>query len=922
MKNLSRLVVVAGILVSLASCGGGGGGGGGPVVSSLSFPLQSGMKASVQQGSSTDFSVSGTCSGTANLTYSTPTPATFGTVSALSVIGTLSINLPNCNPSYLSGTLTDYYDSNYIPLGTIDSGGNYGKYLTPPNIPVSVKVGDTGAIGTINYYSDSAFLFDAGHDDMSYAVAPDTANTAIVSIIDKSYDVNGVLTSTEQDKYRLKADGTLIPVSVDIQFANSSTTHLVLTALPDTTPPAVLSTNPPNYLTAVPVYSTVAATFSEAIDPATVTAASFTLTHGTTPVPGTVSYSGGTATFTPSAYLSPSTVYKATITTGVKDLAGNAMSSNYSWQFQTSAPDTTPPAVTSTNPVAGAAAVAVNTDITVTFSKPVDPATVTAATFTLMNGSNPVTGSVTASGTTATFTLTAPLAFGTLYTASITTGVKDLLGNAMAATYTWTFTTGAAPDTTPPTVLSVNPADSSTGAGLNSPITATFSETLAASTVNPTTFTLMNGATSVSGTVNYNATTATFTPSAALMPNTLYTATITTGVADLSNNQMLANYTWTFTTFAPTASPVPPLSQSVAYQNDYAHSGFVTFGTTPTFPSSPTWSVTLNGAVSYPLIAGGTVFVTTAGIGTGYGTQLYALNKLTGAILWGPVDLAGTYYWSGLAYDHGKVFVVNFDGLLKSFDAATGAAGWSTQLPEYWIDSPPTAVNGIVYVGGASYGGLYAVNESYGNVLWTARVNGGGDSSPTVSSDGVFVTYPCQAYKFDPLTGASLWHYSGPCSGGGGRTAAYANGLLYMRDWSTTLGLIFNAATGAQTGNFSQTSSTPIPAFSTQTEFLLNAGTLQGIDLTTRNVIWSFTGDGKLVTAPIVIDQVVIIGSSSGTVYAVDAATGRQLWSGVAGVSIAGPELGLTQPQTGLGAGEGYLVVPAGNVLSAWQLVP
>jgi outer membrane protein assembly factor BamB len=442
--------------------------------------------------------------------------------------------------------------------------------------------------------------------------------------------------------------------------------------------------------------------------------------------------------------------------------------------------------------------------------------------------------------------------------------------------------------------------------------------------VNSATFTLMNGAISISGAVTYSGTTATFTPSVPLTLNTLYTATITTGVKDLSGNPMSTNYTWTFTTFAPDPSPLPPLSQAVAYQNDYAHSGFVTFGTPLTFPANPTWSVTLNGAISYPLIAGGKVFVTTAGIGAGNGTQLYALDKQTGSILWGPVAIVGNSLWSGLAYDHGKVFVINFEGLLKSFDAATGQEGWSFKLPYvYWADSAPTAVNGIVYVGAASTSTVYAVSESSGTLLWQAAVLGGGESSPAVSSDGVFVTYPCQAYKFDPLTGATLWHYTTGCSGGGGRTPAYANGLLYMRDWSSTLGLIFNAATGAQTGNFSESISTPIPAFSAQTEFFQSVGTLLGIDLATHNILWSFAGDGHLVSAPIVIDQVVIVGSSSGTVYALDAATGSQLWSGAAGAAIAGPdEMGLSQPLTGFGAGEGYLVIPAGKVLSAWHIGP
>ncbi len=375
--------------------------------------------------------------------------------------------------------------------------------------------------------------------------------------------------------------------------------------------------------------------------------------------------------------------------------------------------------------------------------------------------------------------------------------------------------------------------------------------------------------------------------------------------------------------FLPNPSPPPPLNQSVTYQIDYAHSGRAVFGNPLTFPATPTWSVTLDGAVSYPLIADGKVFVTTSGGGNSYGTTLYALDKQTGSVVWGPVAISGTYFWSSHAYDHGKVFVVNFDGLLRSFDAATGQAGWSTKLPgQYAFSSPPTAVDGIVYVGGAGSGGtLYAVDESNGNVIWTAAVANGDDSSPTVSSDGVFVSYPCQVYKFD-LSGSPLWHYSGGCSGGGGRTSVYANGLLYVRDWTTPVGQVFNAATGAQAGSFNAAFGAPIPAFSTQTGFFQSGGTLQGVDLSSHGVLWSFAGDGHIVSAPIVIDDVVIVGSSSGNVYAVDAASGSQItWSANAGAAIAGPdEQNVSQPLTGFGAGEGYLIVPAGNKLTAWHI--
>ena len=102
--------------------------------------------------------------------------------------------------------------------------------------------------------------------------------------------------------------------------------------------------------------------------------------------------------------------------------------------------DATPPTVSSTSPALNAANVAINTAITATFSEAMDASTITTATFTVGG----VTGTVTYTGTTATFTPTTSLAYSTTYTATITTGAKDLAGNAMAANYSWSFTTASA----------------------------------------------------------------------------------------------------------------------------------------------------------------------------------------------------------------------------------------------------------------------------------------------------------------------------------------------------------------------------------------------------------------------------------------------------------------------------------------------
>jgi hypothetical protein len=165
--------------------------------------------------------------------------------------------------------------------------------------------------------------------------------------------------------------------------------------------------------------------------------------QGATPVPGVVTYVGTVATFNPTSDLTPNTVVTATITTGATDLAGNALAANKTWSFTTGATaDTTAPTVSSTIPADTATGVAINQNITATFSEAMDPTTITSTTFTVMQGATPVPGVVTYVGTVATFNPTSDLTPNTVVTATITTGVTDLAGNALAANKTWSFTTG------------------------------------------------------------------------------------------------------------------------------------------------------------------------------------------------------------------------------------------------------------------------------------------------------------------------------------------------------------------------------------------------------------------------------------------------------------------------------------------------
>ena len=336
-------------------------------------------------------------------------------------------------------------------------------------------------------------------------------------------------------------------VSIDTGGGSSATIPPTVTP---PSPPTVISTLPVNGATGVSTGSNLAATFSRAMDPTTITATTYLLKQGLTAIAGTVTYSGVTAIFQPTVSLAPGTLYTATITTGAKDTGGIALASNYVWTFTTgTGPDLTPPVVISTVPVNNAVNVSLATALTATFSKALDPTTVTVATFSLKQGITPVTGTVSYSGIAAVFKPTINLTANTLYTATLSTGLKDLAGNALATAYTWTFTTGAIIiDVTPPTVISTIPASGATSVPLTTNLVVNFSKPMDPLTITGSSFSFRQGITPVAGTVTYSGTTATLRPAVNLAPNTRYDAVITSGATDLAGNALAGGYGWNFTT--------------------------------------------------------------------------------------------------------------------------------------------------------------------------------------------------------------------------------------------------------------------------------------------------------------------------------------------------------------------------------------
>jgi outer membrane protein assembly factor BamB len=300
------------------------------------------------------------------------------------------------------------------------------------------------------------------------------------------------------------------------------------------------------------------------------------------------------------------------------------------------------------------------------------------------------------------------------------------------------------------------------------------------------------------------------------------------------------------------------------------------------------WARDLGGAVSYPVVAGDTVFVTArGGSDAAYGTTVVALDLASGAVRW-TRPVAGTYFWSGLAHDGGRLFVLDFDGDLTALNPATGATLWTRDLPgQYAFDSPPAARDGRVYaVGSGSGGTAYGVRATDGVVEWAEPLPTGG-GSPAVDGTSAYVSLVCgHAYAFDRASGATRWEHHGDCTGGGDVTPAVHGGRVYPLGDN---GAIYSAATGAVVGAADFHGA---PAFADGTAYVPWSGSVLAVDAASWAGRWTSSVGGLSAEAPLVSGSHLYAGSTDGFVVALRRSDGTAVWC----ASTAGEPVGTGTP--------------------------
>lgn len=242
---------------------------------------------------------------------------------------------------------------------------------------------------------------------------------------------------------------------------------------------------------------------------------------------------------------------------------------------------------------------------------------------------------------------------------------------------------------------------------------------------------------------------------------------------------------------------------------------------------------------------------------------------------------AGEAIDSSAAIVDGTVFVGSASGELIALDLQNGALRWKYQTGSQIGDSSPAVANGAVYIGDLA-GMFHAVDAKSGKTLWTFKTGSEIRSSPVVAGDKVLIgSYDQHLYGLSVRDGALAWKVE--FEGYVHATPAILDGVAYLVGCDETFrGIrvsdgreIFNAPIGAYMG--------ASPALSGNSAYV---GTFNNevisVNLQSRNVLWRYRHPERLFpyySSAAVAQGRVVLGGRDRMVHALDARTGKAVWT-------------------------------------------
>jgi hypothetical protein len=513
-----------------------------------------------------------------------------------------------------------------------------GPDTTPPVVSATSPVGGATSVGlSANITATFNEAMDASTFNANTFELRNPSNNLVTAaitydVVSKTATLDPTANLAASTTYMATVKGGATDPRVKDQAGNALANNFswsFTTAAVDTTPPAVTSVTPASGTSGVSSGTNVTATFSEAMDATTINTNSFELRDpANNLVAAAITYDVATRTVTldPTANLTATTTYTATVKGGVtdprvKDQAGNALASNFTWSFTSAAGpscpcsiwnDTTLPAGQDTDPNPTEVGVkfrsdtngyisglrfykhATNTGVHVGSLWTSTGTKLASATFTNETGSG---------WQQVSFASPVAITANTTYVASYHTNVGRYAvnGNFFAATgvtngpltalrngvdgangvYAYgpntlfpnqtyqtenywvdvVFINTLPPDITPPTVTSVSPANGAAGLVLDSLATVTFSEAMDPASINSSTFELRDSSnTLVPATVTIGGETGTITldPISSLVNSMTYTATVKGGATEPRVKDVAGNAMVANFSWSFTTTAAPP----------------------------------------------------------------------------------------------------------------------------------------------------------------------------------------------------------------------------------------------------------------------------------------------------------------------------------------------------------------------------
>ncbi|HYQ03022.1 MAG TPA: PQQ-binding-like beta-propeller repeat protein [Polyangiaceae bacterium] len=360
-------------------------------------------------------------------------------------------------------------------------------------------------------------------------------------------------------------------------------------------------------------------------------------------------------------------------------------------------------------------------------------------------------------------------------------------------------------------------------------------------------------------------------------------------------------------------------NDAVVYRIDRAHSG-AQLAQRLDAPFERLWSTTFGATVSYPLIVGTRIFVTTTG--QKGDPAVFAFDRDSGAPLWESAPIASEFHDpANLLYDAGLVIAANDEGRVLAVNAETGDTVWAVTLKDiYAFGTMPVAANGTVFLTGATndYKNLFALDERDGSLRFRAKDDA--DGPVTLVGSRLFIAGGChETFADDALDGQVLWHYREDCAGGGGEITVFQNGELFVADnGSAIIGL--DASSGALTKSIGGKDFGYWPMAVVGNQALLpftraRGGDLRAFDLTTGAEQWSVRLDEHPQLPTLVTPGYAFVvtqaDSKDAYLQAVDLSKHQLVWTSAEPVAKWSNVIasGGSAPLQGLAAGQGRIVV-------------